>query len=68
MASNTTGVARVWDDLFLLSAIFKVLNSRVEFSSLDGFGNIVSVLVMNAKVSNLALSGYINDAKILISE
>jgi len=58
VATNTTGVACVWDDLFLFSALLEVVNSVAELLSLHGFGNIVGVLVMNTEVRNLALGGF----------
>jgi len=58
VAPNTTGVAGVWDDLFLFSTGFEVVNSGVELLSLHCLGNIVCVLVMNTEVRNLALGGF----------
>jgi len=63
VATNTTGIAGVWDDLFLFSTIFEVVNGPVDLLSLHCLGNIVCVLVMNAEVRNLAFGGYINDEK-----
>lgn len=58
VATNTTGEAGVWDNLLLLGAVLKVCDRGVELSSLDGLGNVVGVLEMNAEVGDLALSGY----------
>jgi len=58
VATNTTGEAGVWDNLLLLGAVLKVCDRGVELSSLDGLGNVVGVLEMNAEVGDLALSGF----------
>ena len=58
VATNTTGVAGVWDDLFLFSTVLKVVNGPIQLLSLDCLSNIVCVLVMNAEVRNLALGGF----------
>jgi len=58
MATNTTCEASVWNNLFLLSAILKVVDGSIELLSLDGSCYVVGVLEVNAEIRNFALSGF----------
>ncbi len=56
VAADTTGVPSEGDDLFVLKAVFHVLDGSLQLHALGGASHFVSVLVMCAQVGDPALS------------
>jgi hypothetical protein len=56
VSSNTSRVPSEWNNLFVLNHILQVCNCLLQVPALNGTSNLISVLVVSSKVSNLAFS------------
>ena len=56
VSSNASRVPSEWNNLFVLNHILQVCNCLLQVPALNGTSNLISVLVVSSKVSNLAFS------------